>query len=164
MGESVLTADRGEVELLFADAGLERRGGSLYLGAVPLSAIADGAGTPAYVYNAEVIRGQFRALDQALAAIPHRICYAVKANSNIGVLHILKELGAGADIVSEGELRRALKAGFPPDHIVFSGVGKTVTELRAAIDAGIGHVNVESVAELELLADMAGRADIAGPI
>ncbi len=129
-----------------------------------LEAVAAQYGTPTYIYNAEVIRRQFRALDEALADIPHRICYAVKANSNIGVLHILQELGAGADIVSEGELRRALKAGFAPDRIVFSGVGKTVTELRAAIDAGIGHINVESVAELELLAEMTEKSERTVPL
>ncbi len=150
--------------LLLADAGIERDAGVLHDARVSLEAVATQFGTPTYVYNAEVIRGQFRALDQALAAIPHRICYAVKANSNIGVLHILKELGAGADIVSEGELRRALKAGFAPDHIVFSGVGKTRAELGAAMKAGIGHINVESVEELALLAEMADKAEKTVPL
>ena len=167
VGEGVLTAAENSgrqerpipaagdpAESLLADAGIERDGGVLHTAQVSLESIAEQFGTPAYVYNAEVIRRQFRALDEALAAIPHRICYAVKANSNLGVLHILKELGAGADIVSEGELRRALKAGFAPGHIVFSGVGKTIAELEAAIAAGIGHVNIESLAELDLLAQL----------
>ena len=124
-------------------------------GGVSLAHVAGEFGTPAYVYNADVIRRQFRALDEALAAVPHRICFAVKANSNLGVLRVLRDLGAGADIVSEGEMARALAAGFAADRIVFSGVGKREDELRAAIEAGIGHVNVESMAELELLARLA---------
>ena len=144
--------------LLFEDAGLERRGRSLYLGGVALSEIAEGAGTPAYVYNAEVIRRQFGRLDRALAAAPHRIAFAVKANANLAVLRVLRDLGAGADIVSGGELARALAAGFAPERIVFSGVGKTDAELQAAVAAGIGHVHLESAAELEALADIVQRA------
>jgi len=116
------------------------------------------------VYNADVIRRQFRELDEALAAVPHRICFAVKANSNLGVLRVLRDLGAGADIVSEGEMARALAAGFSSDRIVFSGVGKREDELRAAIAAGIGHVNVESMAELELLARLATDAGTPVPL
>lgn len=164
MGESVLTADpaggeRGQADTpeLFADAGLERRGSSLYLGGVSLSAIADGAGTPSYVYNADVIRRQFRALDEALAPVPHRIAYAVKANANLAVLRILRDLGAGADIVSGGEMARALAAGFDPERIVFSGVGKTDDELTAAVEAGIGHVHLESTAELAALGRIVAR-------
>jgi diaminopimelate decarboxylase len=140
---------------LLADAGLERRDGSLVLGGVPLSTIADGVGTPVYVYNAEVVRRQYRALDQALGDVPHRLAYAVKANGNLAVLRILRDLGAGADIVSGGELARALAAGFPPERIVFSGVGKADEELVAAVDAGIGHIHLESAAELEALARIA---------
>ncbi len=150
-------ADRGEVALLFAEAGLQRRGASLYFGDIPLSAVADGAGTPVYVYNAEVIRQQYRALDQALAPVPHRLAYAVKANANLAVLRVLRDLGAGADIVSGGELARALAAGFAPERIVFSGVGKSDEELAAAVDAGIGHVHLESAAELTALARIAAQ-------
>ena len=146
MGESLLT-----------DAGIERSGDSLRFGGVPLTAIADGAGTPAYLYNADVIRRQFRALDEALAPVPHRIAYAVKANSNLAVLRILRDLGAGADIVSGGELARALAAGFEPERIVFSGVGKTDEELTAAVEAGIGHVHLESTAELAALGRIVAR-------
>ena len=146
---------RAGAEELLADAGLERRGRSLQLAGVPLSAIAEGAGTPVYVYNAEVIRRQYRALDRALAAIPHRLAYAVKANANLAVLRTLRDLGAGADIVSGGELARALAAGFPPDRIVFSGVGKSDEELAAAVDAGIGHIHLESAAELASLGTIA---------
>jgi diaminopimelate decarboxylase len=162
VGEGVLGAHGrtgagtlGSRELLLADAGLERRDGTLVFGGVPLSTIADRAGTPAYVYNAEVIRRQYRLLDRALDPAPHRLAYAVKANANLAVLRILRDLGAGADIVSGGELARALAAGFPPERIVFSGVGKTDEELSAAVDAGIGHIHLESAAELEALARIA---------
>jgi diaminopimelate decarboxylase len=147
----------------FSDAGLTRRRGALSLGAVPLEAIAAEVGTPVYVYNAAAIRERFRVLDAALAGVPHRICYAVKANSTLAVLRILRDLGAGADIVSGGEMARALAAGFGPDRIVFSGVGKAESELRAAVRAGLGHLNVESVEELRRLAAIAEaeRTDVA---
>ena len=116
-----------------------------------LQAIADRVGTPAYVYSANLIRAQYHALDDALQGIRHRICYSVKANGNLGVLRVLKQLGAGADIVSVGELRRVLAAGFDPDGIVFSGVGKTPPEIEEAIRAGIGFINVESTSELDVL-------------
>ena len=116
-----------------------------------LQAIADRVGTPAYVYSANLIRAQYHALDDALQGIRHRICYSVKANGNLGVLRVLKQLGAGADIVSVGELRRVLAAGFDPDGIVFSGVGKTPAELEEAIRAGVGFINVESTSELDTL-------------
>ena len=159
MGQGVLTP-RGtaDVEALLADAGLERHGASLVMAGVPLSAVADAVGTPAYVYNAEAVRARFAALDAALAAVPHRICYAVKANGNLAVLRLLHDLGAGADIVSAGELARARAAGFPASRVVFSGVGKSADELRAAVQAGVGHVNVESGEELDLLATIAAEA------
>jgi diaminopimelate decarboxylase len=116
-----------------------------------LQAIADRVGTPAYVYSANLIRAQYHSLDDALQGIRHRICYSVKANGNLGVLRVLKQLGAGADIVSVGELRRVLAAGFDPDGIVFSGVGKTPAELEEAIRAGVGFINVESTSELDTL-------------
>jgi diaminopimelate decarboxylase len=142
---------------LFADAGLEWRGRSLYFGGAALSAIADGAGTPAYTYNADAVRRQYAALDEALAPVPHRIAFAVKSNSNLAVLRVLRDLGAGADIVSGGELARALAAGFPADRIVFSGVGKTDEELAAAVSTGVGHIHLESAAELESLGRIVGR-------
>ncbi|HET8650311.1 MAG TPA: diaminopimelate decarboxylase [Gemmatimonadales bacterium] len=159
MGQGVLTGDsplsEAAMEQLFADAGLSRRDGRLLLEGVPLDTIADAVGTPAYVYNAEAIRRRYHALDGALRALPHRICYAAKANSNLAVLRLLRDLGAGADIVSGGELARVLAAGFPPARIVFSGVGKTDQELLAAIRSGIGHINVESLAELERIGELA---------
>jgi diaminopimelate decarboxylase len=114
-----------------------------------LRAIAERVGTPCYVYRADLIREQYRALDQALGGVAHRICYSVKANSNLAVLRVLKALGAGADIVSVGELRRALAAGFDPGAIVFSGVGKSPAELEEAMRVGVGHINIESPAELD---------------
>jgi diaminopimelate decarboxylase len=142
---------------LFADAGLERRGATLFLGGVRLSEIAERVGTPVYVYNAEVIRRQFRRLDEALAPVAHKICFAVKANSNLAVLRLFRDLGAGADIVSGGEMRRALAAGFPPTKIVFSGVGKSGEELEAALAAGVGHIHLESADELARLGTIADR-------
>ena len=157
MGQGVLTDSR------FADAGLERRGGALCVAGVALADIAREAGTPVYVYNAGAIRERYRALDAAMGRVPHRICYAVKANSTLAVLRLLRDLGAGADIVSGGEMARALAAGFPADRIVFSGVGKASAELRQAVRARLGHLNVESVEELHRLAAIAmeERADVA---
>src|SRR5438445_12792419 len=114
-----------------------------------LRAIAERVGTPTYVYSANLIRAQYHALHDALTEVPHRICYSVKANGNLGVLKVLRALGAGADIVSVGALRRALAAGFDADAIVFSGVGKTTPELEEASRAGVGLLNVESPAELD---------------
>ncbi|MFN8654172.1 MAG: diaminopimelate decarboxylase [Gemmatimonadales bacterium] len=156
-GTAVSAAQRAA---LFEDAGLERQGGSLVFGGVHLTAIATAVGTPTYVYNAEVIRRQFRRLDQALAAIPHRICFAVKANSNLGVLRIFRDLGAGADIVSGGELRRALAAGFPAERVVFSGVGKSEDELELALMSGVGHIHLESADELAKISALATRLNV----
>ncbi len=147
----------GAAGLLLAEAGLERRGASLLVGGVRLSEIAERTGTPVYVYNLAVIRERYAALDAALAGVPHRICFAIKANANLGVLRALARLGAGADIVSGGELARALAAGFPPERVVFSGVGKSDAELTAAVEAGVGHVHLESAAELAALAAIAER-------
>jgi diaminopimelate decarboxylase len=151
--------DNGPVDLqpLMDDAGLRRNGGTLHLGGVKLSRIAEKVGTPVYVYNAEVMRDRYRALDEAFAGISHRICYAIKANSNLAVLRVLRDLGAGADIVSGGELKRAIQAGFPPEKIVFSGVGKTLVELEAAVRNGLGHVHLESVEEMTELGAVAGK-------
>src|SRR5258707_650789 len=133
------------------------RVGTGVLGCDPglLQAIADRVGTPAYVYSTNLIRAQYNALHDALHGIRHRICYSVKANGNLGVLRVLKQLGAGADIVSVGELRRARIAGFDPDGIVFSGVGKTAAEIEEAIRAGVGFINIESTSELATLTAVA---------
>jgi diaminopimelate decarboxylase len=126
--------------------------GSLAMSGVRLDEIAEAVGTPAFVYDAATIRRRYASLDQSFGAVPHRICYAVKANANLAVLRLLARLGAGADIVSGGEMLRALAAGFAPGDIVFSGVGKTDEELIAAMAAGVGHINVESLAELRRIA------------
>src|SRR5256712_10870957 len=120
-----------------------------------LQAIADRVRTPTYVYNTNLIRAQSHALADALHDMRHRICYSVKANGNLGVLRVLKQLGAGADIVSVGELRRARAAGFDPDGIVFSGVGKTHAEIEEAIRAGVGFINIESTSELDAIVAVA---------
>jgi diaminopimelate decarboxylase len=127
-----------------------------------LARIAASAGTPVYVYDADHVRRQFRLLQAALGTIPHRIHYSVKANANLAVLSLVRHLGAGADIVSGGELVRALKAGFTPAEIVFSGVGKSEAELEAALDAGVGLINLESAGELAVVRHLArGRR---GPV
>src|SRR2546423_4359365 len=123
----------------------------LHCEGVSLAKIADEVGTPVYVYSRGEIERAYRAFDDALAGMPHEICYAVKANSTLGVLGVLVQLGAGADIVSVGELYRWLRAGGAPEHVVFSGVGKTEAEMRTALEAGIGCFNVESAEELALL-------------
>lgn len=123
--------------------------------AATLAAIADRVGTPVYVYSADVIRARYRALADALAPFGAGIHYAVKANGNQAVITLLAKLGCGGDVVSGGELARALTAGVPANKIVFAGVGKTRDEMAAALDAGIHIFNVESEAELEALADVA---------
>ena len=126
---------------------------------VPLAAIAAALGTPTYVYSAATIRARYAALAGALAAagLAAHIHYAVKANDHLAVLKLLGGLGAGADVVSAGELARALAAGIPAERIVFSGVGKTAAELAAALEAGIGQINVESAEELAELSAIATR-------
>jgi diaminopimelate decarboxylase len=131
------------------------RGGELYAEAVPIARIAASIGTPFYLYSAAALAARYRAFAAAFAPAPPLICYAVKANSNLAVLRLLARLGAGADVVSEGELRRALAAGVAPERIVFSGVGKTAAELAAALAAGIRQINVESVPELRRLSALA---------
>jgi diaminopimelate decarboxylase len=131
------------------------RNGELCAEEVPLSRIAEAVGTPCYVYSAGSMAARYRDFAAAFAPAAPLICYAVKANSNQAVLRLFAGLGAGADVVSEGELRRALAAGIPPRRILFSGVGKTRAELTAALDAGIHQINVESVPELRQLGELA---------
>lgn len=131
------------------------RNGELFVEDVPLSAIADQVGTPFYCYSTATLTRHFTVLKESLRGLDVLICFAVKSNSNIAVLRTLGLLGAGADVVSEGELRRAIAAGIPPERIVFSGVGKTRAELALALDMGILQINVESEPELLLLNEMA---------
>jgi len=129
----------------------EYKGDELHCEGVPLAKLAAEVGTPVYVYSRGELERAYRAFDAALEGIPHRVCYAVKANSSLGVLAVLAGLGAGADIVSYGELFRWQKAGGDPQKVVFSGVGKTEDEMKLALAAGIGCFNVESAEELDVL-------------
>ena len=131
------------------------RNGGLHAEAVDLAALADAVGTPFYCYSTATLERHYRVFADAFADVPSLVCYAVKANSNQAVIATLARLGAGADVVSEGELKRALKAGVPPDKIMFSGVGKTDRELALAVDSGILCVNVESEQELDRLSTIA---------
>ena len=132
-----------------------RTGGTLHCEGVPLAALAEAVGTPAYVYSARAIRERVAALEAAVADVPHRVHYALKANATLGVLEVLREAGVGADVVSGGELFRARRAGFGSADIVFDGPGKTPAELRGAVQAGVRVLNVESHAEAEQVAAIA---------
>lgn len=134
------------------------REGELWVEDLPLSQIAERFGTPAYVYSRAAFTRHYQDYASALGDHPGMICYAVKANSNIGVLNILAQAGAGFDIVSMGELERVLRAGGDPSRVVFSGVGKTPAEMRYALEVGVHCFNVESEAELEVLAEVAAAA------
>lgn len=138
--------------------------GALHCEGVPAERIAEAAGTPVYVYSASAIRERYALLDGALGDTPHRIHYSCKANGTLALLGIIRALGGGIDVVSGGELHRALKAGFAGADIVFGGVGKTEAELRAAVDAGVKLVNVESEAEVHLLARVAAERGAVVPV
>ena len=131
------------------------RNGALSAEDVALARIADDIGTPFYCYSTEALERNYRAFADALSGLPALICFALKANSNIAVVRTLARLGAGADVVSEGELRQALAAGIPAKKAVFSGIGKTRGEMAFALDVGIGQFNVESVPELAALSAVA---------
>lgn len=133
------------------------RRGQLHVENAPVGALAKKFGTPAYVYSRAAIEAAWRQFDRALAAVPHTVCYSVKANSNLSILRLMARLGSGFDIVSGGELYRLRRIGVPGERIVFSGVGKSREEIREALRAGIRLFNVESEAELETVADEAGR-------
>jgi diaminopimelate decarboxylase len=133
------------------------RGGELHAETVPVSRIAQAVGTPFYLYSSAALASRYREFAAAFGGLAPLICYAVKANSNLAVLRLFAGLDAGADVVSEGELRRALAAGIAPRRIIFSGVGKTAAELAAAVDADIHQINVESVSELRQLSRLAGE-------
>ena len=118
------------------------RDGELFAEGVALSAIAQRFGTPTYVYSRAHIEAQYRSFTDALDGVPHLVCYAVKANSNLGVLNVLARLGAGFDIVSRGELERVLASGGQADKIVFSGVGKSREDMRRALEVGVHCFNI----------------------
>jgi diaminopimelate decarboxylase len=136
-------------------AGFERVGGELRCDGVRLADVAQRHGTPLFVYSRAAIEEAWRGYETAFAAVPHRICYAVKANGNGRILGLLAGLGAGADIVSGGEMQAALRAGFAPGHVVFAGVGKTDDELSLGLELGIGEFNVESEEEIRRLGSAA---------
>ena len=140
------------------------RDGELYAEDVPLQAVAERFGTPCYVYSRATLERHWHAFDDAFGDHPHLVCYAVKANSNLGVLNLLARLGSGFDIVSVGELERVLAAGGAPDKVLFSGVGKQEREMRRALEVGIRCFNVESASELERLNRVAGEMDRRAPI
>ncbi len=140
------------------------RDGQLFAEGVALSAIAERFGTPTYVYSRAHIEAQYRSFADALEGTPSLVCYAVKANSNLGVLNVLARLGAGFDIVSRGELERVLAAGGQADKIVFSGVGKSREDMRRALEVGVHCFNVESTDELERLQVVAAEMGVRAPI
>ncbi|WP_221793786.1 diaminopimelate decarboxylase [Oceanobacter mangrovi] len=129
--------------------------GSLHAENVDLAALAATHGTPLYVYSRKALEDHFLAYDKALGEWPHQVCFAVKSNANLAVLNVLARLGAGFDIVSQGELERVLAAGGEPAKIIFSGVGKQAAEMQRALEVGIGCFNLESEAELERLNEVA---------
>ncbi|APO84980.1 MULTISPECIES: diaminopimelate decarboxylase [Pseudomonas] len=140
------------------------RDGELFAEGVGLSAIAERYGTPTYVYSRAHIEAQYRSYTDALQGTEHLVCFAVKANSNLGVLNVLARLGAGFDIVSGGELERVLAAGGRADRVVFSGVGKTRDDMRRALEVGVHCFNVESTDELERLQVVAAEMGKVAPV
>jgi len=163
MGQGILTPGFHRVSAAATDraagtsASPGAAAGTLYCESVPLDRIADDVGTPCYVYSAGTVRERYTQLDAMLAGVPHRIHYTLKANSNAGLLRVLREAGAGVDVVSGGELARALRAGFPARDVIFGGVGKTDEELADALRAGVLLVNVESESEVRALDRIAGQ-------
>ena len=148
-------------------AGLDHflyKNGQLHAEDVALSDIARQVGTPFYCYSAATLTRHFQLFHEALSPLPHLVCFAVKSNSNVAVLKLLGDLGAGMDVVSLGEYLRARAAGVPGERIVFSGVGKTPAEMRAALQGGIRQFNVESEPELETLSAVAASMGAVAPI
>ena len=151
VGESVLTP-------------FSRVDGALACEGVSLSTIASAVGTPTYVYSAGSVREQYARLAAALDGVPFRIHYSLKANSNLALLRLLRSLGAAADVVSGGELYRARRAGFPPEDIIFGGVGKTEREIADGIDAKVLLLNVESEDELRTVQRLAAERRVVVPV
>ena len=140
------------------------KGDSLFAEDLTVSDIAARYGTPCFIYSRATLERHYRVYAEALAGHPHKICFAVKANSNLGVLNVLARMGAGFDIVSEGELDRVLTAGGDASNIIFSGLGKTTNEIRKALDVGIHCFNVESEAELSRINEIAQAEEKIAPI
>lgn len=143
---------------------LDYRDGALYMEQVSIAEVVKHYGTPCYVYSKQAILDVYQAYTTSFASLKHQICYAVKANSNLAVLGILAQAGAGFDIVSRGELMRVLAAGGKAERVVFSGVGKTYSEIEYALNQGIGCFNVESISELALINEVAKVLDKTAPI
>ena len=142
----------------------DRKDGVLHAEDVALADIAAAVGTPFYCYSTAAIERHYRDFADAFADVSATVCYSLKANSNLAVVRTMAALGAGADVVSVGELERALVAGVPADKIVFSGVGKTRDEMALGLDAAILQFNVESVAEIEVLSELAAAAGARAPV
>ena len=140
------------------------RNGAMHAEGVALAAIAAQVGTPFYCYSAGALRAAWQEFADGIRGMNASVCYAMKANSNLAVIRLFGELGAGADIVSVGEMQRALAAGIPAGRIIYSGVGKKASELMAALQAGVGQINVESSSELETLNAVAGQLGVAADI
>lgn len=140
------------------------RDGVLFCEELRVPDIAEEVGTPFYLYSKSTFVRHFQVVDQAFSAIPHLVCFSVKANSNVAILHLLANEGAGADVVSAGELFRALKAGIDPKKIVFAGLGKTAAEIEYALQQEILMFNVESSQELKLIDQIAQNMDVQAPI
>ena len=140
------------------------RDGVLHAEDVPLPDIAASVGTPFYVYSAATLTRHFKLFQEALNWTDHLICFAIKSNSNLAVLKLLGDLGAGMDVVSGGEYRRARAAGVPGDRVVFSGVGKTREEITYVLENGIRQFNVESEPELEAISQIAAQMGVTVPI
>ncbi|GEM81572.1 diaminopimelate decarboxylase [Vibrio superstes] len=138
--------------------------GQLWAEGVPLAQVAQQFGTPTYVYSRATLERHWNAFDQSVGDFPHLVCYAVKANSNLGVLNALARLGSGFDIVSLGELERVVAAGGDPSKVVFSGVGKTAEEIKRALELNIKCFNVESEPELERINQVAGECGTQAPV
>ncbi|MFP4405265.1 diaminopimelate decarboxylase [Rhodosalinus sp.] len=140
------------------------REGRLFAEEVPVAEIAAEVGTPFYLYSAATLARHYRLFDEALAWGPHLVCYAVKAASNLALLKLLGDMGAGMDVVSGGEYRRARAAGVPGDRIVFSGVGKTREEMQLALEGGVRQVNLESEPEMRALSEVAASMGLRVPV
>ena len=129
--------------------------GQLHVENIAVSTIADAVKTPCYIYSRATLERHWHAFDNAFGEHPHLVCFAVKANSNIGVLNVLAKLGSGFDIVSGGELLRVIAAGGDPTKVVFSGVAKTREDIALALEHGVKSINIESPAELDRVAEVA---------
>ncbi|HXP13620.1 MAG TPA: diaminopimelate decarboxylase [Stellaceae bacterium] len=164
MTEPVTEARLGEAAVMLDSPEFAYRGGELFAEDVALSKLAAEAGTPFYCYSASAIERQYRRFADAFGGLDALLCYSLKANSNLSVVATLARLGAGADVVSEGEFRRALAAGIPGSRIIFSGIGKTEAELAFALANGVYQINVESLPELEALNRVARKMNRVAPV